>query len=125
MSDCILTSRGAVELDPMDVGEVDDVLFEFEAGMRPSDVISAAAVVVEMVEGDDSSPEALAVGLPAVGVLDPVSGEFSASASGRIVAQRLTAAGRTNAATYCVRCTANLASGRQLVIVAHIGVERL
>lgn len=123
MSVCISSYRAAVELDPMDVSEVDDVLFIFSA--YPGETIDAVGVTASRVRGPaDADAQAMASGPPVVGRME-ADNVFVTDPTGLVVLQRFDAQGRTERATYCWRCVAKLTSGRVLTIAAHVQVRKL
>ena len=113
------------QLPVMDVEEVDDIPFDFTSGLIASDVIQAFVIEVDLERGTDDDPQSLAVGAAVLGRIVPTTREFVADAAGRVVLQRFSAAGRAPRNTYCLRCVAVLASGRQLVAAGHMRIRKL
>lgn len=115
--------RVASELPALDIDEVDDIPFDFSAGLHSAETIVQTVVEVTAEREEDATASDMLDGSPAVGSL--INGEFFPGENGRIVMQRIKGAGRVDRNVYCLRCSAGLSSGRVLTIAAHMKVRRL
>jgi len=117
-----MSLRTAQPQPAMDLGEVDDIPFNFTEDMVPGETISSAAITCETLTGTDGSPQSMVTGSPLIGTIS-TAGVFTESASGGVVLQRFTAQARD--VSYAIRCIAILSSGRKLTAAGELPVVKL
>ena len=122
--------RSPAILTPLDIGEIDDIPFDFGAHMDDSETILSVVITAEAdplaVDAVPVDPAAqdMVSGPAAIGVIDD-AGDFVSDPNGKVVLQRFDATQRIARTVYCLRCVASLSSGRRLTAAGHIAVKRL
>lgn len=114
--------RNAELMVPMDYQEVDDIPFDFSAGIDDDETISSAAMECTVETGEDPSPSDFLIGDLQVGRLN-ADNDFIQDSQGRVILQRV-GPGQPNV-LYCLRCKIILSSQRKLVVAGHLPVIRL
>lgn len=104
-----MSTRKAQKAEPIDVDEIDTMVFNFLPGIEDGETIASSTITCETHIGADADPEDVLVG---AGTID-----------GNTVLQRI--GGGIRGATYLLRCRAVLSSGRALVASALLPCVRL
>lgn len=115
-------TRQTTRLDAMDVGEVDDISFDYTDDLATGETIASAVITCEWLEGDaDASAQTMVTGAYQIGTI--VGEDFTPSPSGPVVIQRITAQQANTA--YDLRCIATFSTGRKITAAAILPVLKL
>lgn len=102
-----MIERTPAPLDPLALGEIDDIVFTFK--LAAGETISAQAVTVTTYRGADPSPSAIKTGV--------------ATVAANTVVQRVTPA--VAAVVYTLVCAATTSTGRRLLQAVRLPVVDL
>ena len=115
-------TRQATRLDAMDVGEIDDITFNYTDDLTTGETITSAVISCDYLEGEpDAAPSAMITGSCQIGNI--VGDDFIADPAGPVVIQRITAQQANTA--YDLRCVATLSTGRKITAAAILPVLKL